>query len=96
MFHKISKQYSATKFLLLALAATSFGAYAASIGTRDIFASFHDGMIVASSDGFYDDTNNRPRVVEAPNLQLPPPIVCSNNCTISSNPFPGKHKKHSN
>lgn len=96
MFHKKSKQYSATKFLLLALAATSFGAYAASIATRDVFASFRDRMIVESSDGFYDETNNKPRIEEAPNFQLPPPIVCSNNCTINSNPSPGKHKKHSN
>ncbi|KAG2207039.1 hypothetical protein INT46_001884 [Mucor plumbeus] len=94
MFHKKFKQYLATKLLLLALAATSFGVYAASIPTKKAVASFHDRITVKSSEGFYDETNNRPHIEEVPSFQLPPPVVCSNNCTINSNSFPSRYDNH--
>lgn len=46
-------------------------------------------MVVNSTEGFYDETNNIPHSTTAPTFKMPPLVVCSNNCTLGSSPFTG-------
>lgn len=64
------------------LVAALMGASAASIVSRR-----YTEMTVNSTQGFYDLTNNIPYNEAAPEFELPPLVVCSNNCTLDNSFF---------
>ncbi|KAK4519711.1 uncharacterized protein ATC70_009951 [Mucor velutinosus] len=82
-YKRFFRQNIAAKFILFSLIAISLRAQAASIAPR-IF----NEMVVNSTEGFYDETNNIPRSTAPPTFEMPPLVVCSNNCTLNS-PFTG-------
>ncbi|KAF1804769.1 hypothetical protein V8B55DRAFT_1586411 [Mucor lusitanicus] len=88
------KQNIVAKLLLISLVAASLCADAASIAPRRF-----DGMVAHSTEGFYDETNNRPLNTAVPTFEMPPLVHsdleaktlvpgCLPKITIYGNPNP--------